>query len=402
MIMKLGLKNLKSNAFMSVLIILQMIVVFFIIISMTSTVVSRFQYYTPIKELLNSNSYYYYIHNGYSPETGSAWTNTSDFSKLIENEKEIYATYNAWLEYDNNGTLESINTISYDDEFIQLYKPELESGKWFETDYANNNLLPVVVSQNNYGLNVGDIVSLTCSETNEQISAYIVGKLRDGTKVLDYTIANNQKMNCTNMYKNYFIDIEEKPLFIMPQKYLENENIVTQLSGPLIITYNNEASNSEINDNDSIVKNMMTLSAATTNEIKSNSIEYIFEQVQTLLPILISIFIMVLVSAISVSALSAKRQLKNYAVFYICGLKWRDCALINIASATISVIIAMEVSICGITIFKNIFLSDSVIQVGFFQLISCIGIALIYIILSALLPLQIISNNTPREILKSN
>lgn len=41
-----------------------------------------------------------------------------------------------------------------------------------------------------------------------------------------------------------------------------------------------------------------------------------FSQFNNLLPILISILIMTLVSAVSVSALSTKRQLKNYAVYY--------------------------------------------------------------------------------------
>lgn len=403
MIFKLGLKNLKRSIFMNILIILQMTVIFVIAISMTSTIVSRFQYYTPVKDLLNSNSYYYYIHYGINPETGSVWTNTNELKELVNGEKEMYATYNAWLDYYKDGTLENLNTISYDNEFIQMYQPELESGTWFDMDYSSNNdLIPIVISQNNLDIHTGDIIELTGSETNEKVNAVIIGMLKDGTKILDYTIANNQKMNCKNMYKNYFFEIEEKPLLIMPQRCVEYRNIYTQVNGPLVVTYDEYASDKDINSNHSVIKSMMTLSALKTKEIKNNSIEYIFSQFYTLLPILIAVLIMTFVSAVSTSALTAKRQLKNYAVYYICGLKWRDCALINLTSSIVLVAISMGISIFGIEIFGNSILAESVIEFGIIQFTVCIFIAVMYVILSILMPFQIVKNNSSCKVLKSN
>lgn len=182
MIIKLGFKNLKKNILMNTLTILQMTVIFIIAISMTSTIVSRFQYYSPLKNILNSRSYYYYIYNGFNPQTGSAWTNTKELSELINEEEKIFASYNAWLEYSNNGVNEDINTISYDNEFLKLYQPELESGVWFKegSEYPKE-LIPIVVSQNDFNINTGDTVTLVCSETNAQIQGYIIGKIKDGT-----------------------------------------------------------------------------------------------------------------------------------------------------------------------------------------------------------------------------
>ena len=53
MLFKLGLRNIKQNLFMNVLIVLQMTVVFTIAIFMVSTIVSRFQLYMPLKDKLN-------------------------------------------------------------------------------------------------------------------------------------------------------------------------------------------------------------------------------------------------------------------------------------------------------------------------------------------------------------
>jgi len=137
--------------------------------------------------------------------------------------------------------------------------------------------------------------------------------------------------------------------------------------------------------------------------MKKNSLDYIFQQIYILLPILICILILTLVSAISVSALSAKRQLKNYAVYYICGLKWKQCALINFYSSLISVLISFVLSIISIIV---IIITDSfgetVIELGMWQILSCILIMTIYVLLSVLLPISIIGNNTPNQVLRSN
>lgn len=90
----------------------------------------------------------------------------------------------------------------------------------------------------------------------------------------------------------------------------------------------------------------------------------------------ICVLILTLVGALSTSALSAKRQLKNYAVYYICGLKWKQCATVNFWS--------------------------SVIEFGICQFLGCLVIMAVYVLLSLIRPLNIIGNNTPNQVLKSN
>ena len=56
-----------------------MTVVLLLAVSMVSTIVTRFQYYTPLKKQLNSNGYFYYIEHGINPVTGATLRQTEEF-----------------------------------------------------------------------------------------------------------------------------------------------------------------------------------------------------------------------------------------------------------------------------------------------------------------------------------
>ena len=397
MLFKLGLRNIKQNLFMNVLIVLQMTVVFTIAIFMVSTIVSRFQLYMPLKDKLNSKGYFYYVENAINPETGNTLRTTDELYQLLEDTKDISATYNPWLSYEDK----EITSISYDDGIINMYTPELTDGNWFDLEKDQSKTVQVVVSKNPYGFKVGDRITVNCFDG--EIQAEIIGIIKDNAKIIGFSISKNGKYDCRNAYMNYCYDIEQKPLFIFSQKGLKDKMVTTQLNGPVFVTYNDSVANEVIESNNGIMKTMTTLSITKFSEMKSNSLDYIFNQIYTLFPILICVLILTLVGAVSVNALSAKKQLKNYAIYYICGLKWTQCSMINLISAFICVTISFIISIATIFVIKFIgILQNTVVSIGILQIICCSILITIYIILSVILPINIIGKNTPNQVLKSN
>jgi len=397
MLFKLGLKNLKHNFLMNLLIVFQITIILVLTISMVSTIVSRFKYYTPIKEQLNSKGFFYCVDDAMNPQTGLNLRTTDELYELIEGEKEIFASYNVWLTYGENDA----DFISYDDKFIEIFTPKLESGCWFDLNKSTNDTVQVVVSQNSYGFKIGDRVKF--DSFGETLYGEIIGILSEDAKIIGFTASKNEMSDCRSTFMNYNYEIEEKPLFIFNQSELSVRNIVMQLDGPVFVTYDESVSDYIIRENHSIIKMMMTLNITPLNEMKSNSMKYIFSQMFTLFPILICILILTLVGAVSVSALSAKRQLKNYAVYYICGLKWKQCSMVNLYSSLICVVISFVLSITSIIVIKTTnILGDNVIELGVVQILSCILLVIVYIVLSLLLPLKIIGGNTPNQVLKSN
>lgn len=404
MLFKLGLKNIKQNLLMNILTIIQMSVAFVILISIISTIVSRFAFYTPFKEFMNSKGNYYNMINVINPDTGVTLRTTDEISNMIEGEKEVIAEYTVFLEdIDNEQTDDEIlhdNYISYDDKFAELFTPELESGHWFDFNNSSETV-PVVVTNNPYGLKTGDKLFLGLDGIG--FDAEIIGVIKDNTKIIDTSLRPHDKLDFRNLYHDYSLEREGRATFIMLQKDLIDKPVIMQLNGNMLITYNDDVSDEQIEQNNQILKKLRVQYFDNAENMKINSLEYIFSQIRTLIPIFISVFILTMVGAISISALSAKRQIKNYAIYYVCGLKWKHCALINCCSSLICISCSFILSLISILIIQQTDLfGRTVIELGMWQITGCIIVVLIYIILSMILPLQIIGRNTPNQVLKSN
>jgi len=398
MLLKLGLKNLKHNLLMNILTIIQMSVALVILISMISTIVSRFRYYEPIKDFLNSKGYFYVAQYSINPETNATLRTTDELYELIDGADSITAQYDVWLRYDEE---KPARFISYDDKYIEIFTPELERGSWFDLDRPIQDTIQVVVSKNNYGIDVGDEISFYCFDS--EIKAEIIGVLKDDTKIIDISPRSIDKIDYRNFYNDFKLEREEKPVFLMSQRDIIDKLVVMQLNGNVFVTYPDSTSKDVIENGNRETKRMRIVYSASTEMMKKNSIKYIFSQIYNMMPIFICIFILTLVGAISTSALSTKHQLKNYAVYYICGLKWRQCALINMFSSLICAIISFVLSL-GIVLFAMATgtLGNTVIELGIWQILGCVVTALMYVLLSILLPISIIGRNTPNQVIRVN
>ncbi len=399
MLLKLGLKNLKHNLLMNILTILQMTASFIILISMISSVMSRFTYYIPFKDILDKKGQFYNVFNVINPDTGSTLRSTDEIQNLLDGNPEITAQYNAWLHYEEGSRSDYF--ISYDDKYVEIFKPELESGRWFDTDSPSQQTVPVVVSQNNYNFKVGDKIVLYCFD--EKIDAKVIGILKENAKII-YTTENfDINIDYRSLYKNYSFEQEEKAAFLLMQKDLIDKPVVMQLNGNVMVTYPDNTAKDVIENNTIKMKMLNVLKFESNDDIKKNSQKYILSQINHITPVFVCILVLTFIGAISVSALSAKQQLKNYAIYYICGSQWKQCALVNFFSALICVSISLALSTGIIAVMiANGLLENTVIELGFRQISGCIIIALIYVILSMILPLRIIGKSTPNQVLKTN
>lgn len=402
MLFKLGLKNLKHNLLMNILIVLQMTVTFVILVTMISTIVSRFKYYAPLKELLNSRGNYYNVTYGVNPETKQTIRTSEELSELVQGEEKIISQFSVWLEYKDpkNNSLGG-RFVSYDKEFINMLHPEMKSGYWLNPNETDEGIVQVVVSQNEYDIKTGDIISLFFIDT--EIKAKVIGVLMDDTKIFLPSLNDTNDIDYRSLYTNYKSEREGEPIFIFSQSDLIDKMVNMQIDGNLFITYPPDTPDEVIEDADKAIRRLHTLQTSTLKDLKKNSLKYIFSQIYNLIPIFICVLILTLVGAISTSALLAKQQLHNYAVYYICGLKWKQCAIVNCWSSFICVMISFITSIIAMVILKTSgILGETVIEIGIGELSGCLVLIIIYVALSNILPITIIGSNTPNQILRSN
>lgn len=407
MIFKLGLKELRRNIFINILCTLQLSVIFVVVIAMVSSVVSRFEKYLPFKEELNQKGVYLQVDQ-------MIYENMEDnlkypvYSKeVIKNDigltkvKNVFCFYDIWVRQESS-------VIAYDNETISKYTPEMESGQWLSEKKAlPEGVIAGVISENNDNINTGDVIELNEAFSNESIKVYIVGKIADGSAIIGTSQAERNDYTCDNLYRIYDFTIEKQPLLIINHEDLLNTNapFMTQVRGSVIINYEDNISEEEVEANyNTLMRNgSLFYGYSTLDDMHKNSIKYIYFEVLRLLPMIISIFILTAISILSISAVNAKLRIKTYAVYYICGMQWKDIIKIEIIKSNAIVLISGLISyVLSLFADKQVIFGGLIIQNGFYQIISCAFVGLLFIILSIVFPFVITKKEKPVTVFHSN
>ena len=251
------------------------------------------------------------------------------------------------------------------------------------------------------------------NETDIPIKIKIVGKLKEGTKIIGGNSIYSKNPSINDFYYPYSFKIEQTPLMLFSYSALNNikikkldnnrPNVYQGEYSSMILTFKNQIDSQVFDEIEKKISEKSYYSIgliANLKDFNKNSKEYITEQAKALFPIMVIILIMVLISSISVSAISTRRKLKDYAIFYINGLQWNQCSLINLYESLIISVISIILSVVTILVIQLTPLAESVkIIWSIYGFLACLAIMLLYILISMLMPFIIIKHNTPKEIL---
>ena len=408
MIGKLAIKQLKMHFLMNIIILIQLVAILFISILVTSTVVSRFNYYNPFKDYFNQKGLYLELENIKQIDSNVLIESSKELEKYLK-KANVISYYNVWLNYEVNNQNMEYSTVAYDQEIIDRYQPELESGRWLQESDNDTSEIEVVISNNKEGVKVGDIINGTdvySLQPDNKVKIKVVGILKDSTLIYGHSDKYKEKFDYEMLYRNYNLEFEDKPIVLMSKedidermKEQDNYSIERMLSGTTLITYDKDITDEEIEYNENyIYTHSSPFHFEDLPEMNKNSIDYIFSQIYSLLPIVCSVFILTLISSLSTNAIAAKKELKNFSIFYICGLRWKQCILVNVFSSIYLLFGSMIITIlCLVFCLKFEIISKSIVSVGPYQLLVCLGISIIYILCSVILPYKIIGDNTVNE-----
>ncbi|NLZ46575.1 MAG: hypothetical protein GX896_07780 [Clostridiales bacterium] len=397
MIFKLGFKQFKNHLLSNIFIILQMTVVFLLVIFMVSAILSRSKYYTPFKDVINQKGFFCDIDTG---QIGNI--------EKLEGFKDIFVTYNTFILFDSeeeqeqSGNRSYFDIKAYDKNVLDRIKPTISRGKWI-TESESDEFIPAVIIENNYGFDVGDIIELP--QEGKVWKIKITGVLADDSYIFGHYSGGGfePKHDFRDLYSIFnhkYYGNPLCPIVFMKLEDIKSMDMEYYISGSSLITFNN-ISDETLKENRQILgkDNYLILGNET---IKTNSEKYIYQQIYLILPIIICIMVITLVSSISVSAISAKKQLKNYAIYYICGSKWKECTLINLISSGISSFISICISVITIAITQSLgLLKETVLTFNLWHLLFILIILILYLGLSIIMPIRIIGKTTPKNVLYS-
>ena len=416
MLLKTALRNLRKNPVMNIICLVQLIAVFMITAVMVSAMSIRYRTYEPVRDILESNGLYcVYSEICGAVKPGGATVDIRDsiFSadelrEYMQADSVITIQIASAIPNGFNGerTDETLykpaRPLFYDDEILRRYKPELKRGRWISKD---SDELEIVIPEGTYGADIGDTIDFLIVQVDDpvQVTMRVVGILKDGTEILGRERPRNETGDIYRlMYEPYYINIEgdRNPVMLASSSALERLYPGTQAQmETAFFIYNNGS------DTEQWLRNAAQLSPSmviSLSDMNANSLAYLREQLLQLLPIVVVLMILVIVSAVSVSAISARQRLNDYAKFYILGLRWKQCAMVNFLQALTTgaaalVITALVLLAAGLTP-----ISQSIMIIwNPWLMLSLIGILALYLVFSMIMPLLMIGVTTPKSLLQS-
>lgn len=390
MIFKLAVKQLFKNKLSNIIIIFQLFVILILTLTMVSTILSRGKYFFPFKDMLDKPGFICSF-------TGNA---ESEVNKNLQEVDSSIFTYMTFFDYDNI----QFQVYSYKEAYLDKVKPTISDGNWL-TESQDDKYIHAVITENEYGIKTGDFISY------EDKKIKVIGVAADNTYLYGYTSGENGDINqdFRDLFRvyNHNYEIAEMngsvPKVLMSYEDAKKLGLETVVYGHCIISFNEDISDKMIKQNKQAIVEMHGSIYADNSTALKNSEKLVYNQVYLLLPIIICVFLITAISVISVNAITVRRQLKNYAIYNICGLSWKKCCLINLLSSIIMCLIAIIMMVISVVLTKYIsFFSQTVIDFGIIQVLSCVFLIVVYLILAMIMPIIVMKNNTSKEILTSN
>ena len=424
MILRSAFRQLKRNKFMNILIIIQLASVLSIIFVLVSLIRSRLEYYLPFREEFSKEGFLCEINYITDRDLEEQFPEAS-FEFSYGEFLYVNGEYDPDLESSSGGedNKEAIkynfDPLIYSDKWINAYTPEMESGNWISElpEYEENVVHAVVTPDNPYGFSVGDEFELT-DYTGDGVVEGTNGK-RHSTKVKicgviapkQYTIGHS-KFNKTDiatqksffdMYFTFDPELENRWGIIIPQSEYDKSELYKAknyhvISGMSFIFTENMSDEDIDSLKQMLSEGYICSYKENLSEIRKNSFTYIKEQLYVLLPIALCIFLLTMITTISVVSISLDGSLRTYGVFYICGARWRSCVTISVVSSLMIVLISMCLSLAALKAVSGRI--NTIISFGEWEYISMIIISAIYLLLSVIIPLITIKNVKPRDVIK--
>ncbi len=401
-------RSVKKFSMMKVFEIIQLSVVLGIMTLSVSSALARYDTYRPIEKLISGNGY---IVGQHGFDDTSIEEDITDAKLSV-----IYSGDNMIPNEETEDEYDTINmkSIAMAGGYITDYRPEMQDGVWLSecTDmYEKTGVIPVVLGWCNGRYNVGDEFShdfpMNYDENGNPTEVVhaeykVVGIMANGQRLIGYSDQTDwENIDYTNIATLYDYNVDERIFAITisadSEALFGGKNthcVYYQMADYSDVSYD------EYVNAGSRIEGNNKYQCYPFAKVRENSMKYVFEQIRTLMPIAVCIFLLMLISAVSVNAIYTKRQLRNYAIFYICGARWRSCALKSLKNELVTCGIAAVLTAAVLIIGKYTFLKKMLVSFGLPQLGLCAAVMLLYLALSVIMPLCIIGSSQPKDVLK--
>lgn len=421
MVFRLVKKDFMKNWFINLLIVLLLVITFLAIMTVASAIRLKLQKYETFASYLEQKGYY--TESGYlqkEDENGQPvlLRDAQELKEYLPGVDQVLSVGKIWEPY-LDGSDTAWNAWCYSPAVVDILHPQMQEGRWFTKKDREADVLRAVVSYNTEGIKVGETYELSSSITDAKIKVQVIGIMKDRQSLFNADEARQQYGDYRDFYYTYDYEAEDQtPLLILDDGQILNEKtgdafkylnyrlspdkgFQKQLFGGTLFTFDKGLDKADqkkllmkFTENSSLNR------CVTLTSMKKKSWDYILSEYYQYLPVLICLFVFVVIAAISANVITVKRQLRNYAIYYICGLSWKKCACISLFVGMFGAGLAFLLATAGVAVVQvGGLVKNTALQLGSWQLIGCVVAAAGYILLSWSVPLGIVRKTSAKEIM---
>lgn len=307
--------------------------------------------------------------------------------------------------------------LVYDEYSMDNFRPRLSRGAYPNDKNSEPGVLQVLVSENNMGINVGDVILLDFfSEAGAMegklvtVSAKVTGIISSGQKLLIGGGAHISKdMPTSDIFETYsyeqlgyaIVITTENEFMKLPEKVLE-------YNYRCIVKFNDDISDEDRDANHKKVYEYERMNGSTGTEIFPAAGEFIDRQEEELkdmiikyIPLSIAVLIMVTICIVCMISIKNANSMRYYATLYMCGMPHKNAVIISGIEMLFNNVIAITLALIFIKIQNDLKVLGVInCYYGLPQTLVMIGICVLMVCCTMVITGKTLKERTPMDVLR--
>lgn len=418
MLWKIAYKNISSRKVVYCIIFLLLSVITITVLVLVSAAGVKLKKYAAVAK--------YFSQNGIMIKSEHLQSAYGDQMYLIRDEKEMMDQFpivkemltvtQLWEVWITNRRMQA-TVWCYNKNVTELLDPAMAEGRWFDkSDYESDTLKAVAV-YNEGVLSAGDVVTLKDGLGGATQEVEIIGVMENDESLFYSTTDYRDYRDCFYTY-DYESEEGRMILILTDAQILGGEKdglfgvlnfrlspyfgFQRQMSGETVVIFRDGVTEEEIEAFEVELKqNSRITGIYPLSMLNKNSKQYIYEDLKKYMPIVSCFFIFVLIAVSSAHIVSTKKNLENYAIYYMCGLSWKQCCAISfytsvlLASASFAFLCVLYGLLLAAGMMSVLPLDTLLLFIGIILLVDALFIAISWI-----MPYLITKNTSAVRVMK--
>lgn len=404
MLIKIAYRQMEQNRRLNLLAGIQMVITFCLCIACVSVVLSETRYISGLWKYLNQKGVYVQTCGIIDNQNQKDVDNPVWLEGRMKSTHGIYcyAVRGSYIEEKTKSYLE-LEGRAYEEEIVKAYKPDMAEGNWLDKAPKQEGILNIVISQNALGLKTGDFILFQkCANEEKPIKAVIVGVVKDKEKIYGASCDSEDGLDYQAFYEKREMETEHRPIILMEKQDLEQCKKLTEnstllsIQGSMILMYDSDITRQEAAENSRfLAENCEVDVVQKLSVVKENSLNCLWSKMSVVFPLFICALLLTIMTQLAVSVVIARRNLRNFMVYWLCGVPKRKIRRIALLQSILLTGISLGIAVFLVWIYgRGCMIFQTVIKLGSIHILVCLILGILQIIIFYGVQWKMIHNTT--------